>query len=162
MSVNTKILLDGHILPKTILNVIKNNIDKNARIRLYDNENMGKLSEYDFIKAHYGNSNNWEVNTCYIDYNDGYNGNVSIFYYYSNINSYENLQYYEKYNLSKMVKSEKTFLIFDFISNVIATPIYKLLLHFGGWIDVNDCDNIPYDRVDSNINVKKIYDEVFN
>lgn len=75
----------------------------------------------------------------------------SIFYYYSNINPFENLDYYKKIGLENMVLAETTSLILNaWGSSVdILTDIAKEF--GGGWLDDNDCDDDPYYYVEGSV-----------
>ena len=166
MSVNTHGKLVGRICHEEVLNFIREKIDNNAISRV-SKSTAGKLSEYDWIKEVYGDSETWDTYSGFISFE--YNGNNrNLFYMYSNINSYENLEYYAPLGLSDMVKSETTYLSLG--QDDDAVEIIKMIVgHFGGWIDENDCDNEPYypvlkDECDNikpviKVSMKDIYDK---
>ena len=101
----------------------------------------------DYIDEHYkfiSNSireDNY-VTSGFIKFNDG-DENRNIYYDYQNINSYEKLD-------ENIVKSETTFLDLGCYGNSV--EIMKgIAQEFGGWLDENDCDDIPpywIDKVD--------------
>ena len=101
----------------------------------------------DYIDEHYkfiSNSireDNY-VTSGFIKFNDG-DENRNIYYDYQNINSYEKLD-------ENIVKSETTFLNLGCYGNSV--EIMKgIAQEFGGWLDENDCDDIPpywIDKVD--------------
>lgn len=84
----------------------------------------------------------------------------SLFYSYQNINPYETLEWYKenypepKYSyIPDMIKSERVSLSLGNDEDAIKI-VNDILSYFGGWIDVNDCDDIPYVPVECNSNDK--------
>ena len=73
-----------------------------------------------------------------------------LFYYYGNINSYENLKYYTEFGLEDMVKSETTHIGLGYWGSSVEI-IKEIVENFGGgWLDENDCDDKEYYVVKSN------------
>lgn len=147
MSCNTILRLKGHVTVEQIVDYIDDHykfISNSVK-----EDNYGSLNQYNWVKEKYDDSNEWKIISGFITFNDG-DENRAIFYDYQNINSYENLEYYSKYNLEDMVKSETTFLSLDWYGNSV--EIMKgIAQEFGGWFDENDCDDIPpywIDKVD--------------
>ena len=147
MSCYTILRLKGHITVEQIVDYIDEHykfISNNVK-----EENGGSLNKYNRVKEKYDDSNEWKITNGFIRFNDG-DENKAIFYDYQNINFYENLEYYSKYNLENMVKSETTFLSLGCYGNSV--EIMKgIAQEFGGWLDENDCDDIPpywIDKVD--------------
>lgn len=147
MGCDTVLRLKGHITVEQIVNYITEHykfISNGVK-----EENYGSLNQYDWVKEKYDDSNEWKVIDGFITFNDG-DENRAIFYYYQNINSYENLEYYNKYNLENMVKSETTWLKLELYGNSV--EIMKgIAKEFGGWLEENDCDDKPpywIDKVD--------------
>ena len=147
MSCDTILRLKGHITAEQIIDYIDNNY-KFIGSSVKEN-NYGALNKYNWVKEKYDDSNEWKITSGFITFNDD-DENITIFYFYQNINSYENLEYYSEHNLENMVKSETTFLSLECCDNSV--EIMKgIAQEFGGWLDENDCDDIPpywIDKVD--------------
>lgn len=147
MGINTKGRLIGNVNHNEVLNFIRQKIDTEAES--YVNFcSHGIISNYDWVKKVYDESNVWKIWDGFIQFS--YNGhNRSLHYNYSNVNSYEHLEYYQKFNLSDMVKSETTYISLRCDDDAI--EIIKMIVsHFGGWIDENDCDNEEYYPINKN------------
>lgn len=144
---DTRLRLKGRITAEQITDYI------DEHYKLIKNEvkeeNYGSLNQYGWVKEKYDDSNEWKVTSGFITFNDG-KENRYLFYLYHNVNSYENLKYYSQYNLEDMVKSETTELMLGFYDSSV--EIMKgIAQEFGGWLDENDCDDIPpywIDKVD--------------
>lgn len=137
MGCDTILILKGHITTEQIVDYI----DKHYKFISNNVKNYGSLNKYDWVKEKYDDSNEWKITSGFITFNDG-DENRNIFYYYQNINSYENLEYYSKYNFENMVKSETTFLGLRYYGNSV--EIMKgIAQEFGGWLEENDCDDKP-------------------
>lgn len=106
MGCDTHGRLKGHIEPELILNFIRQVYDPNAVYDIKLND-YGSIDEYDWVKETYDNSGNWIITSGRIGFKDG-EEERSMFYYYDNINSYENLEYYSQFGLEHMVKQETT------------------------------------------------------
>jgi len=164
MGVDTKGLLRGKVEHEEILNFIRQKFDEGAKsfIELKD---YGSDIKHDWIKERYDNTGKWLTWSGFIYFNDG-TEDRSIFYCYTNHNSYENLDYYTEYGLEEMVKSETTYLSLSRYGN--SKEIMKAIVsHFSGWIDEDDCDNEPYYPViknsDGSINpvIRVTMDEIY-
>jgi hypothetical protein len=141
MGVDTKGLLRGRVKHEEVLNFIRQKFDENAKscVELKD---YGSYTKHDWIRERYDNTGKWLTWSGFIYFNDG-TEDWSIFYCYTNNNSYENLDYYNDYGLEDMVKSETTYLSMSCLGK--SKEIMKTIVsHFGGWIDENDCDSEPY------------------
>lgn len=137
MGVDTNGRLIGNVRPEEVLNYIRQKYDTNAKSNI-KMDNYGIIKE-DWIKVRYDNDDIWRITDGFIEFT--YNSeNRRLFYYKSNINSYENLEFYSKYNLEDMVKSETTSISLGCWGNSIEI-IKDIVAHFGGWIDENDCDD---------------------
>lgn len=141
MGVDTKGLLKGRVLPEDVLNFIRQTFDPNAIFHVKLN-NYGDDSGYEWIKERYDDSGEWKNWNGYIYFHDGVRDR-GMFYSYTNHNSWENLEYYSNFNLKDMVKAETTYLSLDKDDSSI-DDIKKIVAHFGGWIDEDDCDDEPY------------------
>lgn len=146
MGVDTYGKIKGEVLESDILNYIRQTIDPNA-ISDIKTMNYGKLKGKDFVKERYDNSEEWKITSGFIYFKSKAGNNRSLFYFRENINSYENLEFYEEYNLEDMVKARTTTInlgqndeAVEIITNIVAN-------FGGGWVDKNDCDNTPYEPV---------------
>ena len=139
MGMDTHGKLKGKILAEEVLNFIKQKYDSNAKshITLYDSS-----IEQNRIKKMYDNSNKYKVWNGFISFNDGQDDR-SLFYSYSNVNTYGDLEYYSSLGLSEMVTSETTYISLGYNEKAIEI-IKAIVTEFGGWIDENDCDDEPY------------------
>ena len=153
MGCDTILRLKGHITAEQIIDYI----DKNYKFigSSVKENNYGALNKYNWVKEKYDDSNEWKIISGFITFDDG-DKNITISYFYQNINSYENLEYYSERNLENMVKSETTFLSLGCCDNCDnSVEIMKgIAQEFGGWLDENDCDDIPpywIDKVDKKI-----------
>lgn len=147
MSADVTLNLKGYISAEQIVDYI------DEHYKLINNgvkeENYGSLNECDWVKEKYDDSNEWKITSGFITFNDG-NENRAMFYLYQNVNFYENLEYYSEHDLEDMVKSETTHLSLEHYGNSV--DIMKgIAQEFGGWLNENDCDDIPpywIDKVD--------------
>lgn len=147
MSVDTRVRLVGRIEAEAVAEWIKANVDKDVKLAEFYVTRI-KEEEYDIyieenkIKASYSDDKTlWSIsNWIMFNYN---NRRRTIFYYYSPLNWYENLEYYKPLGLEEMVKSETTYLSMgcDRDSKNLMETIVKA---FGGWIDYDDCDDEEY------------------
>lgn len=138
MGVDTKGRLIGRVKPEEVLNFIKQKYDANAM-----SDVKRRYDDYEFTWKHekYGDEKPYtESGSIY--FKDGDN-NRKLFYYYTNVNSFENLELYSELGLEDMVKSETTQLILGYWGNS-ANIMTDLATEFGGWIDENDCDDESY------------------
>lgn len=141
MSVDTKARLLGHISPEEIVNYIYHNWDKNVVNYVeYEDLNHWKKENYNWIKEVYGNEIYSEHGFINFNYNDE---SRSIFYNYNSYNLYENLEYYKKYGLEQMVKSETTYLSLGKWGSSIEI-IKELVTYYGGWINFDDSKDEEY------------------
>lgn len=144
MSVDTRVRLIGRIEAEAVAEWIRNNIDKNVRLgefhvtRITEKEYDDYATKGD-IKASYSMDKTlWSISN-WIMFN--YNGRQrTIFYYYSPLNWYENLEYYKPLGLEEMVKSETTNLSLGYDDDA-KNIMERIVKAFGGWIDYNDCDD---------------------
>lgn len=151
MSVDTKARLLGKVEPEEILAIIKENYDKNARLDVKVHNYTGLNAE---PKEWYDDSKVWKMTTASICFKDGEDDRI-LHYYYSNANFHENIQYYEKFGLTEMVKSETTSLSLGCWNNSV--DIMKTILSYhSGWLDENDCDDEEYYPVQSQKDKKTV------
>lgn len=137
MGVDTNGRLIGNISPEEVLNFIRQKYDANAKSSV-------KIKNYGIIKK------DWIITNGFIEFTYN-NENRRLFYYKSNINSYENLEFYSKHNLEDMVKSETTLISLGCWGSSIEI-IKDIVTHFGGWIDENDCDDKEFYPIIKNSN----------
>ena len=142
MSVDVKVKLDGYVSPKEIEEFLNDiGVVDSAKT---SKRNYGKTTEKywkeQFTK--FDNNNNDQIieSGCFVlKYKTELR---SIYYYYNNVNCWEDLNYYSKQLQERYVKGEHTELILGYYGK--AVEIMKLICeHFGGWIDENDCDDEP-------------------
>lgn len=145
MGVDTKGKLKGKVEFEQILQFVIDNFDKNATLFSKINK-CGLKTEYSFIKESYDENIYYQVKVGHIDFKYK-NRNTSIFLYYSNINNYENLEYHKRNGNEDMVKSETTFISLG-CDDIAQEIIFKIVSHFGGWYDENDCDEFDYVYLD--------------
>lgn len=141
MGVDTKGLLKGRVSPEDVLNFIRQTFDPNSISHVKLN-NYGDDSSYEWIKERYDDSGEWKTWRGYIYFHDGVRDR-SLFYCYTNHNSWENLKYYSEFGLEDMVKAETTHISLNKDESSI-DDIKKIVTHFGGWIDEDDCDDELY------------------
>ena len=137
MGVDTRAYLKGHVTQEEVLNFIRQTIDPNAHMKVSE-------ETYEIIdKEFYGYDKNL-IKTYHGFIRFTVNDEKRfMFYYYSNVNTYDNLKYYSQYHLEDMIKSEKTFISLGH-NDTTVDVIKKICTHFGGWFDENDCDDDSY------------------
>lgn len=141
MSVDTHGRLKGKVEPEIILNFIRQTYDPNATMDI-EPKDYGLVAELDWVKETYDETGKWIINSGFINFKDG-EENRSLFYFYDNVNSYENLEYYSQYGLEDMVKQETTTLHLGYWGNSVEI-MRNIVSQFEGWLDENDCDDEPY------------------
>jgi hypothetical protein len=144
MGVDTKVRLKGHVKNQDILEFIRNTYDKDAYV---SNWRVDNFDEIPSIKERYDDSGRWLTEVCFIVFKHPKDGLREMFYMHSNVNFHENLEYYEQFNLTDMVKSEVTYLSLGHWASSVDI-LKTIAAHFGGWLDENDCDDNPYYWVD--------------
>ena len=170
MGVDTRVKLMGRVDAEAVAEWIKDNVDSDVKLaktsimRITEAEYNDYVAKGDIKESYNEDKTFWSIST-WIIFN--YNGRQrTIFYYYSPLNWYENLNYYEPLGLADMVKSETTGLSigYDEDGKELMARIVKA---FGGWIDYNDCDDEEYVKFEKgsvvpitvkHITMKDIYD----
>lgn len=147
MGVDIKANIRGYVKHTDIINFIRQRYKTDVNTDV-TSRNYGKLESLTFpFTTHpkHEQDTEWTITGGSIWFN--YKGQViNIFYFYSNINTFENRDYYEKHNLLNMVNSETTHLSMCIVGDI--TIIEDIIRHFsGGWLDRNDCDDIPYEPI---------------
>lgn len=151
MGIDTYGKIKGYVSPEQIVHVIKDRFNVETVTSNITTYSYDKFANLDFTS-----------NTC-IDGEYWKEGRIefeisgekrNLFYYYSSINDYENLSYYEERfpdrpYLKEMVKSESTNIILGYWGSSVEI-VETIVSAFGGWIDDNDCDDIPYREVEKN------------
>lgn len=147
MGVDTRVKLMGYVEAEAIASWIGNNIDKNVKLCKETVLNITRKEFLEYtnsgdIKEYYGADRTLWSKSRWITFT--YNGQErTIFYYYSPLNWYENLEYYEPLGLADMVKSETTTLSLG-CNEDAKVLLEEIVKAFGGWIDYNDCDDEDY------------------
>ena len=152
MSVDTHGKLKGFVRHQDILSFIQKKWDPNAKSNI-KKQMYGTLNVYDNIpyqiNPHSDDIEHYYVIAGFIFFT--YQGEKRmLFYDYDNINTYENLEYYQDYGLEEMVRTETTFLSLGAHQSSIDI-IKDILRNFnGGWLDEDDCDDEEYYVVEPN------------
>lgn len=140
MSVDVKVSLDGYVSTEEIVDFL-NEIGSVEEYKT--NEKNYKYECGNFWKEVFCKDNLWKIKFGFISfyYQKEYR---TLFYNYSTVNFWDNIEYYSKELQEKFIKGEHTQLSISCFGN--AVEVMKLICeHFGGWIDENDCDDIdPY------------------
>lgn len=141
MGVDVVLRLKGHITVNQIVKYISENynfIKDGTKTYTY-----GNLDTYgDFVKEHYGDSNKWINVSGFIDFYNIIGTKFNLFYNYSNMNAYENLEYYSEKGVEEMIKSETTYLSLPKYEDTVEI-LKGIAQEFGGWLDEDDYDDIP-------------------
>lgn len=151
MGVDTHGKIKGFVRHEEIFNYIRQKFDSNA-IDYVTKQNNHSIDECNWkyeINKHSEDNENWYYISGFISFKYG-DEERQLFYMYNNLNSFENLEYYADYGLEDMVKSETTYLSLGCWGSSIKI-IKEIVAYFGGgWVDDNDCDDIPYYPVELN------------
>lgn len=152
MSVDTMVNLKGKVEFEDILNFIKNNYDKGAKIVNRDRVVMDNVN-LDDASAIYDTVPYYEHGYLTFLKNDRIR---TLCMYYSSVNfyDYETLDYHTQYGNAAMVVSEKTHLSLGHDDDAIEV-LTDIVKTFGGWIDYNDCDDEDYVYFDRGADVPK-------
>lgn len=147
MSVDTRGKIKGFVSHEDILKYLKNNYDKNAHSevkRTIYGEIKNTFSNKSYmINSNSDNDKDWYIEAGFIYFRDEEEDRV-LFYNYSNVNFFENLEYYQELNLEDMVRTETTDISLDLWGNSVEI-IEDIVQNFGGgWLDEDDCDDEPY------------------
>lgn len=152
MGCDTHGKIKGYVRHEEIFNFIRQKYDENATMSI-KKEIVCALSKYNDdeyeLNAHSEDKENWYdiYGRIGFKYKEE---NRSLFYSYSNVNFFENLDYYSEYRLEDMVKSETTYLSLGYWGSSVEI-IKEIVAQFGGgWIDQNDCDDQQYEPVEVN------------
>lgn len=141
MGVETEGRLLGYIKPEEVLNLIKQKYDKNA-VSCVKYYSYGLDKDKEWIQERYDNSGKRLTWSGFINFKDG-EEDRSIFYCYTNHNSYENLGFYSEYGLEDMVKAQTTYISMGYHESSVDI-IKSIVTEFGGWIDESNWDDEEY------------------
>lgn len=151
MGCSTKGKIKGYVSAEEILNFIRQKYDSNAFSDVSRHIEM-PLTEVTWkyeLNAHSVSNDHYytEYGNIIFNYN---NERRQLFYFYSNINSFENLSYYSDLDLADMVMAETVSLsLGDYGSS--RDIMKELVAQFGGgWVDYNDCDSEPFYPIELN------------
>lgn len=151
MGCDTKGKIKGYVKAEEILNFIQQKYDPNAKsyVTRHQIAPINEISwKYKFNK-HSDDKDHWYDEAGYINftYKDEQR---QLFYFYSNINSFENIDYYKDLGLLDMVKAETTSLNLGYWGSSVEI-ITELVSQFGGgWVDNNDCDSEEFYPIEFN------------
>lgn len=145
MSSDTLGRIKGYVSHEDITDFIRNNWDPCVTDGV-GKRNNGPLSKVNWkheLHEHSEDNENWYDVSGFINFT--YNGNRRrLFYFYENINNFENLEYYAKRGLEDMINTETTRVNIGAWGDSVEI-ITEIIKHFGGgWIDENDCDDNTY------------------
>lgn len=143
--------IKGYVKHEDIFEFIKQKYDKNATNDV-KKEITCALSECNWeykMNEHSEDNENWYTISGFICFEYKEEDRM-LFYYYDNINSYEDLEYYTEFGLEDMVKTETTHIGLGYWGSSVKI-IKEIVENFGGgWLDENDCDDKPYHIIESN------------
>ena len=143
--------IKGYVKHEDIFEFIKQKYDKNATNDV-TKEITCALSECNWeykMNEHSEDNENWYTISGFICFKYKEEDRM-LFYYYDNINSYEDLEYYTEFGLEDMVKTETTHIGLGYWGSSVKI-IKEIVENFGGgWLDENDCDDKPYHIIESN------------
>lgn len=158
MSVETKGLINGKVYPVQIVEFLRERYDRNANAKI-DETSYDSLRKYG--KVFYSTNCVPTIKSGFITFE--YNGRArSMFYIYENYNAYENLDYYKEFEedypgITKAVTGEYTKIWLGHDEDAI-NIISEIIANFGGgWIDKNDCDDIPYVPIEAATDYSPVY-----
>lgn len=152
MGCDTKLKLLGKVPAKAIANFIS--AWPEVRDVKSDSISFGikgsrPISGLEWVKLIYGDSTTWDIEQIQLTFKFG-SESRDLMVLYDNVNSYENLEYYQQLALKfpnskliEMVKAETTALNLGFWGHS-EEIMRRIAEHFaGGWLDVDDCDGTP-------------------
>lgn len=148
--------IKGYVKSEDIFEFVKQKYDKDATNQV-TRKTSCPLSKCDWtykINKHSDDYVNWYNISGFICFTYN-NENRLLFYSYDNLNHYENLEYYTKFGLEDMVKSETTYVSLGCWGSSVEI-IKEIIENFGGgWIDENDCDDNVYYLVEAKQHVEE-------
>lgn len=144
MSVDTTLRLKGHITDDQLTEFIRIAFDPQATNSVEERIIEGIP---DYAKVNYGSPDHYTSRYGRIDFKypltNGGSETRSMFYSYSTINTYENLEYYTRIGTREMVLAETTYCSVGMWGHSVEI-MEKIARAFdGGWIEDNDCADAP-------------------
>lgn len=149
MGVSTQGRIKGYVSHDEILNFIRQKYDINAysTVKKEIINDIKQITWKHSINEHSEDNDHWYDYSGYICFKDG-EETRRLFYFYTNVNGFDNLEYYKDYGLEDMVRSEYVSISLHMHGNSIDI-IKNIVAHFGGgWLDENDCDDKEYYPID--------------
>jgi len=148
MSENTHGKIIGYISADKLIEFIKNTWDENVSNNI-TRSNYHPVSECNWdckVNEHSDDPDNWYSIDGYINFKY-HNENRSLFYMYDSLTHLEDLEEYKELGLEELITTETTHLSLGHWGSSV--DILKSIIQYfgGGWIDANDCDDIPYYKV---------------
>ncbi len=141
MGVDTKGLLRGRVLPEDVLNYIRQTFDPNAILDVKLN-NYGDDSGYEWIRERYDDSGEWKTWSGFIHFHDGVKDRECFIIIQTIIHG-KTLSIIRALIWKIWLKLKLH--IYHSIKMIARLMILKKIVeHFGGWVDEDDCDDEPY------------------
>lgn len=143
MSIVTRAKILGFVTPKRIAEFVSEKFNYKVDYSNVRTHSEGPKSNYDFKKEYDSHKEvitgagaiSIELDTTF----------VTLFYSTKNINTYENLEYYERRGLGDMVRARTTSLFSNYDER-ISEIIFAIINEFGGWYVENDVKG-EYERI---------------
>lgn len=136
MSVQIKLRLKGHVSVQDLLDFLQEYHPVPHIIHM-DCATPPAEVQWEY-KIYHGDK--WYMDNGFIELCVPDSGLRNLFYDYSNVNFYENMEYYSRIGLRDMVESEITTLSLGYDKEALGL-MKKIASYFGGWIEENDCDD---------------------
>lgn len=143
--VNSELRLNGHVDFDVLFEMIKLLFDKGAK-KNFQVDNLGPIDALDYVKETYGDSKEYKIEYGWICFT--YEGEKRFLsYQHHNVNSYENLRYYEDLGAADMVKAETSDLRIGYWGHS-AKILETIASYFGGWLLERDYSDDPPRRIE--------------
>ena len=146
MGCDTCAKLIGAVPESEIANFLATRYNCKASYLNIEASSYGKKYELVGVKEDYDTGDEWIVVSGFIRAQSiNQNLDRAVFYYRTNVNFHENLEYYEEKGLGEMVRARTTNVSLH--SDQEGISIIKAIAEeFGGWFTENDCDD-EYERI---------------
>lgn len=148
MGCETIAKIRGHITPEEIINYIRVTIDKNVsyNIKTDDYGNIDDTVNHGYIKNVYDDSEIMNITSGFINFTTISGNKKSMFYFYQNVATEENIEYYKRTGLAEIAETQTTTLMVS-ADNEAVEILTKIVSMYGGWLDENDCDEEKFYKI---------------